>query len=101
MPDIANTALAASVDQIFLNTVESLRSAVDRLETRNRAMDAVEAGQPQTPSSARARVDVIEIEMNFKGVALDSSSTLSKLLWSDKQTSSTLEIRLSTRVRCG
>ena len=101
MTDTANTTLAASVDQIFLNTVENLRDAVDRLETRNRALDAVAAKQPDTPVSARAQVDVIELEMNFKGVALDASSTMKKLLWSNKQTSSTLEIRLTTRVRCG
>lgn len=101
MTDTANTALAASVDQIFRNTVENLRDAVDKLETRNHELDALAAQQPDMPVPARARVDVIELEMNFKGVALDASSTMRKLLWSNKQTSSTLEIRLTTRVRCG
>jgi hypothetical protein len=87
------TVSVPAIDEIFMRTVTSLRDKIDDMNTRNRAL--AEAGSQIT----QARIDVVEVELNFKSVAVDASSGFAKLLVADKQTSSTLEIRLSTRVR--
>jgi hypothetical protein len=94
MSDEANSALGVSVDQIFSQTVADLRNAVADLQNQNNILDA------KASTATRAHVDVIDIELVFKSVTLDGNSTLSKLLWADKQTTSTLQLTLSTRIRC-
>jgi hypothetical protein len=90
--DVTTVAVPA-VDEIFMRTVTSLRDKVDKMNSDNRALAAT--GSPM----AQARIDVIEVELVFKSVAIDASSGIAKLLVADKQSSSTLEIRLTTRVR--
>ncbi len=93
MSDSVTTLSVPAVDEIFMRTVASVRDRIEDMHTHNRAL-------AQTGSAmAQARVDAVDIELVFKSVAVDASSGIAKLLVADKQTSSTLEIRLTTRVR--
>jgi len=91
--DNVTTLAAPGIDEVFMKTVESLRERIDKLHTESRAFAST------NPSFVQARIDVVDIEMTFKSVSMDSSSGLAKLLFSDKQTSSTLELKLTTRLR--
>lgn len=92
MPETTTLAVPA-VDQVFAQTISAVEAKVDEIATRNRALAA--AGS----NMAHARVDVIDLELTFKSVVLDAKSTLAKLLVSDAQKSSTLELKLTTRIR--
>jgi hypothetical protein len=87
------TVSVPAIDEIFMRTVTSLRDKIDRMNTDQRLQ------ADSNPALTQARVDVVEVELTFKSVAVDASSGIAKLLVADKQTSSTLEIRLTTRVR--
>jgi hypothetical protein len=91
MSDTVTTVAVPAVDAIFAETVDALRRQIDQMQLQAKAQ--AQAGL------AQARVDVIDVELVFKSVAVQGSSGLAKLLVSDKQTSSTMELRLSTRVR--
>lgn len=93
MSDTVTTIAVPAVDEIFIRTVDSLRDKIDTMNRENRAL--AQAGSEM----AQARIDVVEVELVFKSIVVDSSSAVAKLLVSDKQTSSTLEMRLTTRVR--
>jgi hypothetical protein len=92
MPD-ATTFAVPAVDQVFAQTVAAVRDRLDEIATRNRAHTAA------NPQFVRARVDVVDLELTFKNVVLDGKSTLAKLLVADTQTTSTLELKLTTRIR--
>ncbi|WP_374586791.1 hypothetical protein [Ideonella dechloratans] len=91
MSDTVTTVAVPAVDAIFAETVDALRRQIDQMQLLSKAQ--AQAGL------AQAHVDVIDVELVFKSVAVQGSSGLAKLLASDKQTSSTMELRLSTRVR--
>lgn len=91
MSDGVTTLQVPAVDAIFADTVDALRRRIDRMHLENRAQAQV--------GNAQARIDVVEVELVFKSVTVQGSSGLAKLLVSDKQTSSTMELRLTTRVR--
>ena len=92
MNDVTTLAVPA-VEEIFMRTVESLRDRIEKMNTYNRGL----AGSGS--QLAQARIDTVDVELVFKSVAVDSSSGIARLLFAEKQTSSTLEVRLSTRVR--
>ena len=84
-------AYSISLDPLFVGANLTTLTSADQMQLQAKAQ--AQAGL------AQARVDVIDVELVFKSVAVQGSSGLAKLLVSDKQTSSTMELRLSTRVR--
>lgn len=92
MPETTTLAVPA-VDQVFAQTISTVQAKVEDMATRNRALTAAGSNMVQ------ARVDVIDLELTFKSVVLDANSKLAKLLVSDTQKSSTLELKLTTRIR--
>ncbi len=91
MSDDATQLNANSIDDIFLSTVRGLQNTASTVRALNQSATG--------PSASRATFDTIDIELTFKSVNVSTGGGLKKLLWSDKQTSSTLEVRLATRVR--
>lgn len=87
------TLTVPAVDQVFAQTIAAVQDRLDEIATKNRAYAATDA------NFVRARVDVVELELSFKSVVLDGKSTLAKLLIADAQKTSTLELRLTTRIR--
>jgi hypothetical protein len=91
MPSESNPTVieAPAIDDVFETTVKGIREAATRLMATS-----TDAG-----SGFKIGVDVIDLELNFKSVAVTGSSGFAKLVSSDKQTTSTLEVRLATRIR--
>lgn len=98
MGDVTNLN-APSIDTIFMNTVSALRDSINDMNLYNRSLTGAAEKNRTESLITQAHIDSIEVELVFKSVAVDGSSKAAKLLFADKQTSSSLEIRLATRVR--
>lgn len=90
MSDDAAQLDASAIDDIFLSTVRGLQNTASAVRALN---------QGSSPSASKATFDTIDIELTFKSVNVSGAGGLKRLFWSDKQTSSTLEVKLATRVR--
>lgn len=82
-----------SIDTIFARTVEQIRMQADFAAAKDR-LEKI-----KNPDYTAARLDVIEIQMAFKSIAVESGSGLKRLLFTDTQKNSTIEITLATRIR--
>ncbi len=79
--DVA-TLNASDIGDVFQNVVTRLEAEMSLVA--------------QSPTIA---IDVVDVELNFKSVALNGNGGLLKFLVSDKETNSSLEIKLATRLR--
>jgi hypothetical protein len=92
MPETTTLSVPA-VDQVLAQTILAVQERINDMATKNRAYASV------NPQFVQSRIDVIDLELSFKSVVLDGRSTVAKLLVGDSQKSSSLELKLTTRIR--